>query len=534
MTALVGTRKLVRLILRRDRFILPVWILFLALIPASYVTALEELYPTAAGREQYAATTGTNPTFLALYGPVYDTSIGGLVAQRAGFLPIIVGLIALLTVIRHTRTEEEAGRRELLGATVVGRHAALAAALVVTLGATLVLALAAGLTLTGAGLPAAGAFALTLGWAFAGSVFAAVAAVAAQLTEGAGAARGIALGGLGLAYVLNVAGAVGGTGNGLSWLTWLSPIGWAHGIRAFGAERWWVLGLSAALCALLVAAAVVLSARRDVGAGIMAARLGPEGAAPTLRSPVALAWRLHRGLLVGWVVAFALLGVVFGGVAEGVGDMVRDNPQLADMFTALGGEGGLVDVYFASIVGLLGMIASAYAIQAALRLRAEESNLRAEPLLATSVSRLRWAGSHLVFSLLGPVVALTAAGLTAALTYGLSTGDVLGDLPGVLAGVLVQVPAVWVLAGIAVALFGLVPRVAAASWGAFAVFMFLGQFGGLLKLDQWVMDASPFTHLPKVPGNDVAAQPMFWLLAIAAVLVVAGLAGLRRRDAGVG
>jgi hypothetical protein len=33
----------------------------------------------------------------------------------------MVGLISLLTVIRHTRVEEETGRRELLGSAVVGR-----------------------------------------------------------------------------------------------------------------------------------------------------------------------------------------------------------------------------------------------------------------------------------------------------------------------------------------------------------------------------------------------------------------------------
>jgi ABC-2 type transport system permease protein len=41
-------------------------------------------------------------------------------------------------------------------------------------------------------------------------------------------------------------------------------------------------------------------------------------------------------------------------------------------------------------------------------------------------------------------------------------GKALGQLLG---SALVQLPAVWLLAGIAVALFGLVPRLAAAAWG---------------------------------------------------------------------
>jgi ABC-2 type transport system permease protein len=43
---------------------------------------------------------------------------------------------------------------------------------------------------------------------------------------------------------------------------------------------------------------------------------------------------------------------------------------------------------------------------------------------------------------------------------------------------------------------------------------------------------SPFTHIPKVPGGDVSVTPLIWLTAIVAVLTVAGLTGLRRRDIG--
>jgi ABC-2 type transport system permease protein len=142
--------------------------------------------------------------------------------------------------------------------------------------------------------------ALGLQFAAAGFMFAAVGAVTAQLTTGAGGARGIAVGVLGAAFLLRVAGDVSGqAGGGLSWL---SPIGWAHRIRPYGGERWWVLALPVALAVLLVVVAVALSARRDVGAGLLPPRSGPA-AAPGLRSPLALAWRLHRGLLAGWTAA---------------------------------------------------------------------------------------------------------------------------------------------------------------------------------------------------------------------------------------
>jgi ABC-2 type transport system permease protein len=322
----------------------------------------------------------------------------------------------------------------------------------------------------------------------------------------------------------------GQAGGGLSWLSWLSPIGWAHRIRPYGDERWWVLALVAALAALLAVAAVALSARRDVGAGLLPARPGPARAAPWLRTPLALAWRLHRGLLAGWTAGFAVVGVVLGGAGGSVDDMVGGNQRLADIFARMGGRAGLVDAYLAAVMGVLGLLAAAYAVQATLRLRSEESGGRAEPLLATAVGRLRWAGSHLVFSALGCAAALVAAGLTTGLTYGLSAGDLGHDLPRVLAGAVVQLPAVWVLAAVAVALTGLLPRLAPAAWGALAACLLIGLVGAALQLDRWLLDLSPFTHIPKLPGGELSTAPLAVLVAVAVALTAAGLVGMRRRD----
>src|SRR6266705_5167921 len=515
MTTLAGTGKLVRLILRRDRLLLALWILFVGLLPISYASSIADLYPTAVARRQFADIGGSTAGFVALYGRLSGTSLGELVTWRAGFLPVIVGLISLLTVIRHTRTEEETGRRELLGSTVVGRHAGLAAALTATFGANLVLAALLALSMISQHLPATGSLAFGVEVAAAGWIFATVGGVAAQLTDSAGGARAIAISVLGAAYLLRVAGDLSGeAGGGLSWLSWLSPIGWVQRIRPYGDERWWLLTPAAGLTAVLATAAVALSARRDVGAGLLPPRLGPATAAPGLRTPLALAWRLHRGLLAGWAAGFAVLGVVLGGLANGVGDLLRDNQNLRDVFARMGGRAGLIDAYLAAVMGILGLIAAAYAIQAALRLRSEETSLRAEPVLATAAGRLQWASSHLTFSALGPAAALATAGLAAGLTHGLNSGHVGRELPRVLAGAMVQLPAVWVLAAIAVALFGLLPRLAAASWGALAVCLLFGLVGAALQLSQWLLDVSPFTHIPKAPGADVPAAPLVWLVAV--------------------
>jgi ABC-2 type transport system permease protein len=97
-----------------------------------------------------------------------------------------------------------------------------------------------------------------------------------------------------------------------------------------------------------------------------------------------------------------LLGVLFGGVAEGVGDLMRDDPKIQEMFQRLGGSAGLIDSFLAGVMTIVGLIASAYAVQATLRLRAEETSGRAEPVLATfglfpRLSPVAWAGPAVCF-----------------------------------------------------------------------------------------------------------------------------------------
>ena len=66
--------------------------------------------------------------------------------------------------------------------------------------------------------------------------------------------------------------------------------------------------------------------------------------------------------------------------------------------------------------------------------------------------------------------------------------------------------------------------------GALAAFFVIGMFGMLFKLPSWVIDLSPFQHVPAIPAQDFSAQPLIILTLIAAALVSIGLIGFRRRD----
>jgi ABC-2 type transport system permease protein len=529
--AFTGTGALIRLILRRDRLALPMWIGIVALLAASVAVSFVGLYNTPQEIQTAAAEAGGSPATVALLGSVYAPNVGALVAWRWTMQGIIVlGLFNLFMVIRHTRSDEEAGRRELIGSTVVGRQAPLTAALIVTLGADLVLAVLVAGLLTGLGLPAAGSLALGSSVAGACWVVAAVAGTAAQLAESAGAARGIAGAVFGLFYLLRALGDAGGAQSGLAWLSWLSPLGWARFTRPFAGEQWWILALFAVAAALCVTAAYALAARRDLGAGLLPPRPGPATAAPGLCSPLALAWRLQRGSLLAWTAGFAVIGVVFGFVATTVSNLLTANPQMMDFFNRLGGGARPSDVVFTLYFVAFGPVIAVYAISSVLRLRSQETDWLADPVLATSVSRTRWASSHLLVAALGQVAVLAALGLGSGLTYGLSSGGVARELPRVLAAALAYLPAVWVMGAVTTAFFGLLPRLTVGGWAALVVVVFLELGWELQQISRTVYDLSPFAHVPKVLVGQGPGWPLLGLFAVALALTAIGLVGFRRRD----
>jgi len=290
----------------------------------------------------------------------------------------------------------------------------------------------------------------------------------------------------------------------LFWLSWLSPLGWVRLTRAFAGEQWWVFALFAGLIVALVAAAYMLSARRDLGAGFLPQRLGPATASPSLRSPLALAWRLHRGALLAWTAGFAAFGIGLGAVAQSISRFL-EVPQLQEWAIQAGAQDA-GDAYLFTIMYVLAQVVSAYALMATLRMRSEETEGRAEAVLA-------------------------ALGLTVGLLSGLSVGDVGGELPRLFGRTMAALPAVWVMTGIAAAAYGLVPRFAAAlSWSALALFFALELAWELRQVSTSVFGLSPFAYVHW--AAPITVKPLIWLTAVAAALIAPGLVGFRRRDIG--
>jgi ABC-2 type transport system permease protein len=527
VTALTGTLQLTRFIVRRDHIRILIWIGSIVVLAALTAGGIKGLFPTQAALDQTAAATQHNAAAIAFNGPAQGlNTVGGQVAFQFGAAGmVLVALMSLFMVGRLTRGEEEAGRLELVRSLPVGSHAPTTAASLTVAAMSMAVGVLTTIVLSAQGLPAEGSLVFGVSFILIGLFFGGVALLAAQITENTRVVYGAAGVVLGAAFVVRAAGDIGdGTAS------WFSPIGLAQKARPFAGERWWPFLFLLAATAVVVGASMAVAARRDLGGGLVASRPGRPAASPSLGHPFGLAFRLQRGALLGWGVGLLVIAVAYGWIGPTVDAFIGQNKALAEMFAGAGGA-NLTDSYFAASFRLMALLATGFAIQSALRLRSEETSMRAESVLATPVSRWKWAASHLTVALTGSVILLGVAGLATGLTYGLAGGD-MNSVPKLVAAALVYAPPMWLMVGLTIALIGILPRWAGASWAILAACVVVGFLGAVLHLPGWLQDLSPFERVPQLPAARLTVMPLVVISAIAAGFTLAGLVGLRRRDVG--
>lgn len=536
MSGFTGTIRLVRLALRRDRFTLPAWILGMAAFLAATTAMFVDSYTD--NPELLAPDTRMvieNPGMRVL-GLVTEATVGGYTLHRDALtLAVLAAMMSVLAVVRHTRQGEELGRAEMLGAGVVGRYAPLAAAVLVTLAANVALAMLLALGMIVVGQPVAGALVGGTSIALVGVAFTGVAAVTSQLASTTRGASGLASAVLGISFLLAALGNMTGTIDSAAlrvtsaWPAWLSPIGWGQQMRPFADNLWWPAGLAAVTVGLLSCAAVALAGRRDLGRGMLPERRGPAHAGSSLLSPSGLVWRLQRGTLMGWAVGLLGFGLVFGALSEQIGGLEGDATEWYESF---GGNVDLIGAYWASMMQVAGTAVGAYAVALLLRLHHDEAQGTLEPVLGTAVSRLRWLAAYAVNALVGATLLIVLFAVAMVVTGGLvlgGTGALLGDLVG---AALVQLPAIAALGAAVVTVMMLLPRWSVGlSWALVIGSIVVGpMFGPSLGLPSWLLDLSPFNHVPNAPAVAISLGPVLGLTLACVLLAAVSAATLRHRD----
>jgi ABC-2 type transport system permease protein len=297
-------------------------------------------------------------------------------------------------------------------------------------------------------------------------------------------------------------------------------------MQPWGANRWWPLGLMLLLTAALLAVAIRLEAHRDLGAGLLPGRAGRPSAPARYATPLGLGLRLQRGPIIGWTLTVLISALMFGSVVQAMNNLMADaGGRVADLLRGTG-----VDALLSLLVTLIAMIATVFAVQTSLSLRVEEAGGIIEPQLAAALSRTRWALQRLLIPIVGSAALLLVGGGAIGASYGSIIGDPAQTGRLALAA-LAYWPAVLVFVGIAVALFGWLPRLAIPlTWGVLAAMWFVVIVGDALHLPRWLLDVLPFSATPYQPLEQMSWTPLLVIALVAVALVWTGLVRFSRRD----
>ena len=516
-----GVPSLLRLALRRDRVRLSVWIAVLTLMMVYAPNAVKLAYPDEAQRLARVNLLKT-PAGMMMGGPMFggnETDLGAMMANEL-MLTLIVAtsILSILTVIRHTRAEEESGSAELVLSSVVGRYARTYAALILVGGVNAVLAVTMTLAMSATGFAIIDTAAMCLGITGVAMVFGGVAAVTAQLWRQARTATGAAMATLALAALVRGIGDV--INNSGSALSWFSPIAWAQQMRAFVDVRWWPFALLVALAIGLMALAAVLESRRQYDDGNIPS-VGERPNARPIRGVFGLHLTLQRGQTIGWTVGLFLGGLAFGSMTKSLLDAAKANPLLARVLAAQGTDG-----VYTTLTQFLAAAATAYVVGSVLRVFSDEESGLGEPVLAAAVSRWRWLLTAVASALVGAAVLMFFAGLGNGLGAGITLGEPQTIVRLTLAG-LAYVPAMAVVAGIAA--LAVAVRRPWIGWLAVTFVVFSLYLGALLRLPRWLIDLSPVGRTTAPLNYPVVALTVMVVAAAGLTLVACWI--YRSRDA---
>lgn len=522
-----GTIKLFKFYLRRDRFILPIWALLPAVLLAGHLFFVEAMEDWRV----FITELSSNPLTQAYLGPIVPLSKEGAILWRAmlqGSMAIMLG--AALTTIRHTRTEEAAGRCELIYSKSVGRYASITASLILSCIASIVAGLAGTVALLGGRLAFDGALLAGLTLGLSGCLFAGIGALFAQIFQNPGAARASIFALYGFIMVPMVLNNIAG---GRTLWAWLVPESWFRITEPFGENKFWPLFLFALISLIPILASIKLLEMRDIGFGLLKQKDGKSHGKPGFSTPFALAWEQHRMGIVLWPLAMIFLGGSMGfatpNISESISPMLIEISSWAAIMQKVGNQEGFV----AALIYILGLMAglSVYAISGVLSLKEQEERQHTEMVLSRAVSRERWMASYLLVVLIGSVLILLSLGLSTGLGWSIAAGN-FRYLIRALVMSLSKLPSLWVIAGITAMFYGWLPRLSAIlSWIILGIFILIEMMWEVGLVEWSVLKLTPFAYAHyTIPIQDIVISPLLVLILTSILLTVIGIKGFTKRS----
>ncbi|ADU31065.1 ABC transporter permease [Evansella cellulosilytica] len=522
------TSHLSTFILKLDRIRIPLWLLGLTLFTLIVPIAYDDLYGNDQERAGIAETMA-NPAMTAMTGPadLENYTVGVMTAHAMLLMTaVVVGLMAILIVTRHTRADEEDGRIELIRSLPVGRLSYLNATLIVLVITSVLLTF-----IIGFGLYALGIETLDLqgsllyGAALGGTClfFGGVTAVFAQISDSSRGTIGLSIAVLLISYLFR---AITDVSNDT--LSWLAPLGWVTKMEVYGENNWWPLALMIGGAILLFILANYLNAIRDLERGFLPTKGGKRFASKLLLSPLGLAIRLQRTGIIAWAVGMFVLGASYGSVLGDLEAFFGDNEMMKQILADIEGA-SIVEQFLPMLMIVITLLATVPPIMAMNKLRGEEKKDRIDHILGRAISRNHLMGSYIVIAVINGFLmfSLAALGLWSAgdavMEEGLSFSMIYGTMMS-------YFPAMLVMVAICVFFIGFLPRLTSLIWLYFLYSFMTLYLGNMFQLSDWVGKLSPFGHIPQAPVEEVTFLPLIILSLIAVLLMVVGFIGFNRRD----
>jgi ABC-2 type transport system permease protein len=491
--------------------------------PSGYGAA----YKTAAERAAFARSFASSKGLRLLYGLPHDVAtVSGYAAWRVGgVLAIFAAIYGLLVGVRLTRGEEESGRLELVLAAPVGRSAVGVATIAPILAGTALVWVAELAGLAAGGVSAGGAAYLALATATVVLACAALGVLAGQLAPSRGLALQLGGGAIAALFLARVLADIAG----LTWLRWLTPLGWAELLRPFAGAQPAVLLAPVAACVLLLALAWRIAAVRDVGAGLLRGRDRSRPHLRLLGSPTGLALRMRRGTMIAWTGTLAAFSFILGTIAKSISP--ADVSKSLQREIAKLGTGSITTPvgYLAFIFSFFGLFLCVFACMQIAAARQEEASERLETLLAGPVHRARWLAGRIGLALGAAAAIALACGMLG--WAGARTGGVHLGLGRAIEAGANTLPIAVLFLGIAALAYAIAPRVSGPfSYGLLAVAYLWELVGALTGAPKWLLDVTPFAHVGLVPAEPFRAIGAGIMVAIGAGAAGAALELFRRRD----
>lgn len=529
--ALLGER------LRRDRLQVPLWIAGTVALAVAGFVGVNETYATEQDRIGILAAVMAQPVILLFRGlPSGAGESSFVVFLLFPWLAILAAFMSTFLAVRHTRGDEESGRLELVAATPAGRRMPTSATLAHGVLANAVLGILVAVSFAAAGAALDGSLLVGFATAAVGLCFLGVGLLAAQLVRTSRGANALSV------WVLVAAFVAAGLGNALgtpsddltrvesSWLTWLSPFGWAENTRAFDRNSWWPVLLCVGAFLALAVCAFALQATRDLGEGLVPERRGRAVASSALSSTTALVVRLSAPSTIGWMAGGLLTGLLSTSLGRVVDRIGGENPAIEDVLTSIAPEGGLEQAIVVVFFTMAGLLAACAAVQTVARARQEEVRGTAEAVLATPVPRVRWLAD---FVLVGAaaVVLTCAAALVGAVMGAAGSGDASTLVRAAAVAAAGQAVAALVFLALTAALFAGAPRLTIPlGWTLVVVAIVLGLFGPLFGFPDAVTGVSPFAATPVLAGDAIDVRGLWWLVPAVGAGGAASALLMRRRE----